>query len=181
MEQSHCMFGIEKMNDLMGKTKLNIGSGKGYDPAYLNVDVSDTFGEGRKFTPDLFCDMTLLEFPVDSFTEVKAFDCLDHIEYVDCLNLVPRIFKWLKPNGILDVHLPNLRTLSGVLSVKDTHHALVWLYGTDGEENFYASNKIRWSYSKEAMLHILEKTGFQVIHASDDCGGYAFRMMGVKR
>ena len=169
------------MNDLMGKTKLNIGSGKGYDPAYLNVDVSDTFGEGRKFTPDLFCDMTLLEFPVDSFTEVKAFDCLDHIEYVDCLNLVPRIFKWLKPNGILDVHLPNLRTLSGVLSVKDTHHALVWLYGTDGEENFYASNKIRWSYSKEAMLHILEKTGFQVIHASDDCGGYAFRMMGVKR
>jgi len=169
------------MNDLMGKTKLNIGSGKGYNPEYLNVDISDTFAEGRVFKPDLLCDMRLLEFPDASFTEVKAFDCLGHLEYIQCLELIPRIYKWLKPNGLLDVHLANLRTLAGILSVKDMHHALVWLYGTDGEENFYPSNRIRWSYSKEALLHILEKTGFQIIHASDDCGGFAFRMMGVKR
>ncbi len=171
------------MNDTLGKLKINLGSGKSapYNQDYLNVDVADTLIGEKVIKPDLLCDMTLLEFPDESFTEVKAWDCLDHIEYIQCLGMIRKIKAWLKPNGILDIHLPNLRSLAGVLAVKDVHHALVWMYGTDGEENYYPSNKIRWSYSKEAIINILEKNGFQIMQFLDDCDGYAFRIIVVKK
>ena len=169
------------MNDPQGKVKLNLGSGKNYLPDYLNVDVADIVWQGQTHKPDLLADMCDLEFPENTFTEVKAHDCLDHIEYVECKALIHKIFKWLKPNGILNIHLPNLRFLAGILALQDMHHALLWLYGHDGEENFYPSNKIRWSYSKESMTALLKAAGFIIADIGEDCGGFAFHMIAVKR
>lgn len=171
------------MNDPQGKLRLNLGSGKSspYHQDYLNVDIAETFREGQIIKPDLLCDMTKLEFPPETFTEVKAHDCLDHIEYIDCLALIRRIYDWLKPNGIFDIHLPNLRVLAAILAVKENHHALLWCYGTDGTENYYPTNKIRWSYSKEAMIKILQNAGFVLINLNDTCDGFAYRLIVVKR
>lgn len=171
------------MNDSQGKLKCNLGSGKSapYHQDYLNVDIAETLRDGQIIKPDLLCDMRELEFPNETFMEVKAHDCLDHIEYFECLPLIRHIYEWLKPSGILDIHLPNLRTLAGVLAVKDLHHAEIWIFGTDGCENYYPTNKIRWSYSKEAMIKILGHAGFTIINVNDDCEGYAFHMIAVKR
>jgi len=171
------------MNDPQGKLKLNLGSGKSKPTHedYLNVDIAEITWQGQTFTPDLKMDMCDLDFSNDTFTEVKAHDCLDHIEYVECKALIHKIFKWLKPNGILNIHLPNLRYLAGILAYRDMHHALVWLYGHDGEENYYPSNKIRWSYSKESMTALLKAAGFIIADIGEDCGGFAFHLVAVKR
>jgi predicted SAM-dependent methyltransferase len=161
--------------------KLNLGSGKTYLPDFLNVDIAENFANDKVVKPDLLYDMTKLEFPPETFTEVKAHDCLDHIEYIECLALVRRIYGWLKPNGILDVHLPNLRTLAAILAVQENHHAELWLIGTDGCENYYPTNKIRWSYSKMAFFKILQNAGFTIISAAETCNNFGFRVIVVKR
>jgi predicted SAM-dependent methyltransferase len=158
-----------------------LGSGKSYNNDYLNVDITETFWQGETYKPDLLADMRTLDFPENTFIEVKAHDCLDHIEYTECKALLPRIYKWLKPNGILNIHLPNLRFLAGILAFQDMHHAILWLYGTDGSENWYPSNKIRWCYSKASMAALLNDVGFIIGEVGEDCGGFAFHLVAVKR
>jgi ubiquinone/menaquinone biosynthesis C-methylase UbiE len=164
------------------KSKLNLGSGKStvqfpmLRTTHLNVDV-------RKYEgTDLICDMRTLVFADSSFTEVLLSDCLDHVTFVEAKVMLRKIASWLKPNGSLIIHTPNLRFLTGILAVQDNSEALKWLYGSDGEGSTnYESNIIRWCYSKESLRVIVEAQGLTVISLDEDCGGFGLSLLAVKK
>ena len=170
------------MNDLKAKTRLNLGSGKStvqypkLRETHLNVDVRAWEGT------DLVCDMRDLVFEPEVFEEVLLSDCLDHINFTEAKVMLRKIAEWLKPDGLLRIHTPNLRFLASVLSDRDNHEALKWLYGTDGEGSTnYDSNVIRWCYSKESLKYLVEVQGLTVTEVRDDCGGFAFVLVAIKK
>lgn len=167
--------------DLKGKTKLNIGSGKStilypdLRVSHFNIDVREYEGV------DLLADMRLIEFPEETFDEILFKDCLDHVTFVEGKAMLRKISGWLKKGGILQIHTPNLRFLAGVLSQRDDHEAIKWLYGTDGEgSTFYGSNVIRWCYSKEALRKYLELNGLKIVDIVEDCGGFGLSATAMK-
>jgi len=169
------------MIDLHGKTRLNLGSGKStvqfpdFRKTYFNVDVKQWDGT------DLVFDMRDLEFEPETFTEILVSDCLDHVNFTEAKVLLRKIVSWLKPNGLLRIHTPNLRFLASVLSDRDNHEVLKWLYGSDGEGSTnYSSNLIRWCYSKESLSYLVKVQGLTITDIHEDCGGFAFVLVAKK-
>jgi len=159
---------------------LNLGSGKNFIESAWNCDINPDF------KPDLVADMSALDFPAESFREVLAKDCIDHISHAQTKALLRKIFVWLKPNGTLTVHTPNLTRLTELIhkfpESNDGKEALRWLYGSTGEgTTAYWSNIIRWCYSPESLREILTGIGFMVLPVTFDCNGFAFTLVAVKR
>lgn len=159
--------------------RVNVGSGKDYRESYLNVDVNS------KFKPDIICDMRKIDFEAESIDEFLVQDCLDHITFEEAKQLLRKFFRWLKPKGILNIHIPNLDHLVYILrfhkEINLRHEALMWLYGSDGAGNTsYSTNIIRWAYNKESITKLLKNIGFNVIACRPDCAGFGLRVIGVK-
>jgi ubiquinone/menaquinone biosynthesis C-methylase UbiE len=170
----------KKMVDPQGKIRLNIGSGKSYDKDYLNVDINPVF------KPDIVADINEITFPDESFIEVSARDCLDHMSPVQTRKLLRFIRKWLKPKGTLVVHLPNLDFLVKSLYLSENevhrHEALRWLYGTDGTGNTnYFSNHIQWCYNKKSFKQLLKDIGFEMVGFDTDCLGFGMGIIARKK
>jgi hypothetical protein len=163
------------------KDRLNIGSGKSTvlypenRAKYWNVDV-------RKYEgTDQIADMRIVQFPAESFIEILASDVIDHVTYTEAKPILRKFYQWLKPNGTLRIHTPNLRFLAQTLAQKDNHEAIKWLYGTDGEGSTnYESNCIRWCYSKQSLTQLLEAQGFKILSSSIDCLGFGLNIVAVK-
>lgn len=157
------------------KEKLNLGSGKNYQNGWLNIDIH------KKFKPDLVKDIRDLEFPDNTFKEILAKDVIDHITFIEAKKLLRKIYKWLKPNGSLMIHTPNLRTLARILAVEDDLEALKFLYGTTGEgTTHYWSNTIRWCYSKQQLVKTLTVLGFKILEVVDTCSEFCFLITATK-
>jgi predicted SAM-dependent methyltransferase len=160
----------------LDKTKLNIGSGKSYLPTYWNIDIRENCH------PDQIADMRTVEFPSESFREIMLRDCITHIKRSEAPQVLRNCFRWLKPNGILDVHAPNLRYLASLLSMRDNDVALEWLYGSRGEGSTdYEENVIRWSYSVDSLTKILSEIGFTILSVNPTCNGFGFQVIAVKK
>ena len=163
-------------------TKLNLGSGKNYlsEGGWLNVDINGDF------KPDLIADMATLTFPPESFIEVLVKDCLDHVNPAEAKQLLRRIYSWLKADGTLTVHTPNLAHLAKLIyrdaDPKVTHEAVRWLYGSDGEgTSAYWSNVIRWRYSPKSLQRVLVNVGYKILSLKYDCYDFAFSVVAVKQ
>ena len=158
------------------KTKLNVGSGKTYLPNYWNLEIN------RRFQADEYADYRTTDYPNESFTDILCMDTLDHVSFIEAKQALQKFYRWLKPNGTLRIHTPNLRTLAAVLSVTDNEEALMWLYGTTGEGSTnYENNFIRWAYSKESLSKLLKAQGFQIVSANEDCKGFGLAVVAIKR
>lgn len=161
------------------RERLNLGSGKTYKKEFWNVDINP------KFNPDLVCDMMELECQKDLFIEVLMHDVLDHVTFHEAHVLLRRVLGWLKKDGILSVHTPNLDFLVEVL-YKSTdkelrHEAIKWLYSTDGMGTTdYKSNSIRWCYNKKSLTELLEGVGFKILHSDINCDGFGLTVIAQK-
>ena len=141
----------------------------------MNVEIHP------KFKSDIQADMMDLKFESSMFKEIVARDVLDHVTYVQCIQLLKRIYEWLENNGTLRIHLPNL-AFTGGLAAKGDHEATKWIYGTDGVgHSHYDTNLIRWGYTPKKMKELLEGLGFIIIAEFLDCFGFAFDMTALKR
>lgn len=154
--------------------KLNIGSGKDYREGYINIEPNE------RFKADVRERMENLEYEENSIDEILAQDVIDHITYVETKALMRRFYKWLKPNGLLNIHLPNFANIA-VWAKDGNHEAMTWIHGTDGERAYYDTNFILWSYTPESLKAMLEEAGFIVINYMDTCAGYGMRMLATKR
>lgn len=164
----------------MEHDKLNVGSGKTYLHGYLNVDINS------KFSPDLVADMTEIDFPKNSFTEILAKDCIDHVSPPKTRKLLRYFRNWLKDGGELKIHLPNLDYLAEVLYKSENpalrKEALKWLYGTAGEGTTdYDTNHIRWCYNKKSISEMLNDIGFKVTGFQVDCLGFGMSVIARKK
>lgn len=170
---------------MTSKTKLNLGSGKDYRPDHLNVDLRDNVGA------DLVANIRDLEFPDEQFTEIYAKDILDMISHADAKRVLHNCYRWLKPNGNIQIHLPNLTYLAQLLVTSNgdgAYEALRWLYGSDGEigererrEQYGDIKWKRWAYTMKSLTRMLEDIGFIIVHRSVTCGGFGIYVIAVKR
>lgn len=154
--------------------KLNVGSGKDYREGYINLEPHP------QFKSDMQMDIREAEFEENELDEILAQDVIDHVTYYECLDLMKRFYSWLKPNGLLNIHLPNFENVSK-WAADGNHEAMCWIYGTDGKRAFYNTNTIRWAYTPASLKEMLEDTGFIVFQYFDTCNGYGMRMLATKR
>lgn len=154
--------------------KINVGSGKDYREGWINIEPNE------RFPADIRDDIRNVSFEENSLDEILAQDVIDHVTCVECKELVKSFYKWLKPNGLLNIHLPNFRNVSS-WAANGNHEAMCWIYGTDGKRAYYDTNFIRWAYTPESLKELLEYAGFIVISYMDTCNGYGMRMMATKR
>jgi predicted SAM-dependent methyltransferase len=158
------------------KDRLNLGSGKSYLPDCVNVDVRLNVGA------DIVADIRTVEFPPESFSEILCSDVLAHIKYVEARQVLRKCYGWLKPNGALWIHTPNLRFLAGILSHSDNEECLRWMYGSSGEGTTnYEENLIRWAYSAESLTRILTDIGFTVASVKSTCHGFGLHVIAIKK
>lgn len=153
---------------------MNIGSGKDYREGYINLEPNE------RFKADMRMKVQEAEFEENSLDEILAQDVIDHLTYVECRNQVKQFYKWLKPNGVLNIHLPNFENLAKWAS-EGNHEAMIWIHGTDGERAYYDTNYILWSFTPKSLKKLLVDTGFVVYHYEDTCNGYGMRMLSTKR
>lgn len=87
--------------DLAARSRLNLGSGRRYDPAAINLDVtSDT-------NPDLVHDLNQFPWPLpdDRFDEVVMRDVLEHL--TDTVRVLEEVHRVCRPGGMVHIIVPH--------------------------------------------------------------------------
>ncbi len=121
-------------------TRINLGSGKSFDPARLNIDVDP------KWRPDILGDIAapaglrqifltrrfgLVRLEKDSFDEITTTDVLEHIP--DLVAMMTRCLEMLRIGGMMKIGVPY--DLSWGAWQDPTHvrafNERSWLYYTD--------------------------------------------------
>lgn len=71
---------------------------------WVNLD------KGKEFDTDICADLLQTYFDENTFDAIYCCHGLEHFSYpVDTVELLNRFYKWLKPNGILRVAVPDLK------------------------------------------------------------------------
>lgn len=108
-----------------GHKVLDIGCGFGYGSKMLfdsnrdvtSMDVSDKAIEYAKKKypgPKYICaDASVLPFPDSTFDSVTTFDVIEHLKVPE--DLLPEIYRVLKPGGTMFISTPNPRHLMSIL------------------------------------------------------------------
>src|SRR5207248_10574931 len=86
---------------LEARLRLNVGSGRRYDPAAVNVDVTpDT-------CPDVVHDLNNFPwpFPDNRFDEVEMRDVLEHLD--NTVRVLEELHRVCRPGGWIDIVVPH--------------------------------------------------------------------------
>lgn len=84
--------------------RLNIGSGGIEHRGYLSVDLHDQ-------RANIIMDVTQLDFPENSVSEILAIHVFEHLNPYHCLDILKRWRKILKPGGKLIMEMPDVEAL----------------------------------------------------------------------
>jgi predicted SAM-dependent methyltransferase len=158
---------MEKFDRLDYSVKLNLGCGFDIKTDYLNIDLIEFHD------PDLVADITHLDvLPSDTYEEILAQDCLEHL--TRC-NVKPALKEWnrvLKKGGILKIRVPNLIGLLESLKIlealknrplKSRQPYLEWIiqctFGTQAYKGDYHLS----GFTRELLKSYLSETGFERI------------------
>ena len=140
-----------------GEPVLELGCGMGIPAAkyfarnhsYLGVDLSDVqIRRAKKLVPQgkfRRGDMSRLRFPAARFQAVLGFYSLIHLPLKEQRPLLRRIYRWLKPGGVLAAMLG--------------HHR--WT----GREKDWFGAEMFWSHvDQRTYSRWLEEAGFEIVH-----------------
>ena len=151
-----CESAEEKIKQLNGAVRLNLGSGNLPVEGYLSVDA-------RKLpTVDIIADVGKLPYGPDSVDEIFSAHLIEHFTMeVMKRELIPYWRSLLKPNGIFRVIFPDLEAM-----IADYHDgkmrfeqlALNIMGGQDYQLDYHYA-----VYSAETVCNMLEKCGFHDI------------------
>lgn len=87
------------------KQKLNLGCGEDIRADYLNVDIRPL--PGVDVVSDV-CDLPNDLVPSESFTEIIAYDVLEHISFLKTSETLRHWISKLSPGGTIVVRVPDL-------------------------------------------------------------------------
>ena len=129
-----------RMANQFSSTVLNLGSGKKPRPGALNVDVT-----GRT-SPDLIhnLDETPWPLPEGHFTEVHAYDVVEHLR--DVPQTMEEIHRVCSPGARVFITVPHFSSANSFTDPTHRHHfsARSMLYFTDEHElGFYSTARFR--------------------------------------
>jgi SAM-dependent methyltransferase len=127
-------------SDLAARTRLNLGSGRRYDPTAVNLDVTpDT-------NPDVVHDLNRFPWPFDDdrFDEVTMRDVLEHLD--DSVRVMEEIYRICRPDGVAHIIVPHFSS-NGAFT-DPTHKRFFALasfdyFAADHPNNFYTWARFR--------------------------------------
>lgn len=141
------------------------------EPGWVNIhlDVSNRpiWHGGLQFAvqPDVVADIgsnaSMAQFRGAMFDEVRAHHVLEHLAYPRALNALSHFERILKPDGILDIEVPDLlRVVRAWLNDEINHDdAMQWLYGEQlGIHEPGDSHRFGWT--EPLLRDALETRGF---------------------
>lgn len=135
--------------------KLNVGSGKRYDPEYINIDLyEDSIADNKMSAIDL-------EFNDNSCEEVKAIHLIEHLGFFKSLYALSEFFRVLKCDGELIIETPDIkRAFTHYLNsdYEQKKEILGWIFGIPHE-----GLQHKLCYPPELLVEMLEKIGFNNI------------------
>ena len=132
--------------------KLNVGSGRRYEPDYYNIDLYE----------DILADQQMsainLSFPDNSCEEIKAIQLIEHISFFESFYVLSEFFRVLQFDGVLIIETPDIEKsfqsyLNG--SQEKQKEVLGWIFGIPHEG---LQHKI--CYPSELLAEMLYKIGF---------------------
>lgn len=94
---------IGKLGDLPKEIRLNLGCGLDVLKGYINIDL---YSENPEV---VYMDVRKLKFKLDTVTEIKAYDILEHVSHRETEAIIKEWKRVLKPDGILNIRVPDFR------------------------------------------------------------------------
>ncbi|MFX1314431.1 MAG: hypothetical protein ACFE9T_01075 [Promethearchaeota archaeon] len=135
--------------------KLNVGSGKRYEPGYINIDLYEDVIADKKMS------VIDLEFDDKSCEEVKIIHLIEHLGFFKTLYALSEIFRVLKVDGVLIIETPDIKkAFSHYLNsnYEQKKEILGWIFGIPHE-----GLQHKLCYPPELLVEMLEKIGFNNI------------------
>ena len=149
--------------------KLNIGCGFDYRDGFINIDGSDKLPK-----VDMIIDFdshSILEYFSEGEVDfILANDFIEHHFHFRAIDILQDFFITLKPNGILQMRLPDFETTLRLLAPLTSEQKITMLYGGQdvpqgkGDEDsrtvfphFYCH---KYAYKQISMKTELERIGF---------------------
>ena len=132
--------------------KLNVGSGRRYEPDYYNIDLYE----------DILADQQMsainLSFSDNSCEEVKAIQLIEHIGFFKSLYVLSEFFRVLQFNGVLIIETPDIEKafqsyLNG--NYEQQKEILGWIFGIP-----HKGLQHKLCYPSELLAEMLRKIGF---------------------
>ena len=126
--------------------KLHVGSGVIYLDGWVNFDKSNTH------KTDVWGDILQTHFDHNSFDVIYSCHCFEHLDYPnDAVEALNRFYKWLKPNGIIRLAVPDLAlAVNAYVNGGD----LSFLYGKDFKGYYHKDCKAdRLNFFVKAWAH----------------------------
>lgn len=149
-----------KLND-----KLNIGCGLDIKQGYVNIDCRELPGV------DLVTDITKLEIEHRLVSEIYISDFLEHFSEKDGNILFTKFYTWLKPDGILDIRIPDLKAVAKEIIERPTFMPMIYrIYG--GQD--YPSNFHYWGWTPESFKEYITSYNYEIIKEEYDSWNMRF-------
>lgn len=146
----------QRPKDNLQSYNLNLCCGDDIRDGFVNVDKKDF-------------DVSLANFPYEDerFRHVLFHHALEHFRPEIGVKILKEIFRILKPQGILDVAVPDCLLacedfILGYNKYPDCAPAIQRLYGlSTSEEQVH-----KWGFTGESLTDLLRETGFSTIYAN---------------
>jgi predicted SAM-dependent methyltransferase len=160
-----------------GHRKLHIGCGSHILPGWLNTDYI-TKSKHTKSKDVFHLDATKpFPFKDNEFEYIFSEHMIEHITYLDGMNMLKESFRVLKPGGILRIATPDLSFLIELFKTDKTKLQKDYIVDSTNryisyvpfyDETFVTNNYVRaWGhkfiYSEKILRHSLENAGFKKI------------------
>lgn len=149
--------------------KLNIGSSTSIRGQYgtkewVNIDIVHP-GTSISSQNYVLSSALNLSFKDNSFNEVRAIHCLEHIPRKQHELFYKEVYRVLQPNGIVFIEVPNFIEICKLIvkatESKNPEVLRIWTTSVYGK-NRHAGDKHYWGFSKDLLKTDLEKNGFKV-------------------
>ena len=137
-----------------GNRNVHLGCGTKYLNGWINVDILDTL------KCDIYADLNQIEFPDDSIERVYACHVLEHLTESDALQLLKKIFAWLRDNGEIYLAVPDFYEINKRYTLHQNLAELRGLILGGGKDEYDIHKSI---YDQKKLKEFLEDAGFNSV------------------
>lgn len=153
--------------EIQEDSKLNIGCGKDIKNDYINIDCRNIEGV------DIVTDVYELDLGIKFTSEIYASDFLEHFSEHDAYYLFTKFVVSLKPGGILDIRVPDLKAVAK--RILDYPRNMPMIYRVYGGQD-YPSNFHYWGWTPETFKDMISDFNLEIIEEEYKSYNMRFRM-----
>ena len=161
--------------------KLHLGCGNRYMEGYINIDFPpEDHTIQTDLVADKYEDITRLDYPENSITEIRLHHVFEHFTRADALALLCRWRDWLKPGGLLRIETPDVMACCKLIVSPFTSYSIK----QQVMRHLFGSHEAGWAvhcdgWYKQKFITTLNMLGFVNLEFSHNKWG-ALRNIDVR-